>query len=112
MASIAIEPGGATIVHVFTVDLPDQPRLLAMLQAYVDEVIRRMPGFLGASVLRNLDGECGTVVSHWRTMADWEAMLRNAEARRRLNEILAFTKDRYLVHETAAVYAPYLPEAA
>jgi quinol monooxygenase YgiN len=90
---VTIVPTGAgspvTLVNVFTVEPDRQQALVSVLVAATDETIRHLPGFVSASIHRSLDGARVTNYAQWRSIADFEAMLRAPLAQPHLAEAAA-----------------------
>src|SRR4051795_11049848 len=78
-----------TLVNVFTVEPDRQQALVAVLVTATDETIRHLPGFVSASIHRSLDGTRVTNYAQWRSLADFEAMLRAPVAQPHLSEAAA-----------------------
>lgn len=72
---------GAMIVFInrFTVAPDDQPRLIDILTDVTERFVAPMPGFLGSTLHRGIDGTKVTMVAHWESLAAYEAMRADPE---------------------------------
>ncbi len=69
-----------TLVNVFTIDRPNQQKLVTLLQVATEEVMRHLPGFVSANIHKSLDGQRVVNYAQWKTKEDFEAMLQNPKA--------------------------------
>jgi quinol monooxygenase YgiN len=88
-AEISVETPILTLINVFTVDPAKQDDLVALLDRATEQVMRRQPGFISASIHRSVDGTRVTNYAQWRSRADFEAMLSHQEARAHMTEAAA-----------------------
>src|SRR5215472_14022927 len=63
-----------TLINVFTVEPGNQQRLVDLLGEATERSVRHAAGFIAARLQRSLDGTKVTMVSEWRSAADYEAM--------------------------------------
>ncbi|MBB2973302.1 antibiotic biosynthesis monooxygenase family protein [Mesorhizobium sp. RMAD-H1] len=63
-----------TMINVFTVDPPNQQRLLDLLARATDEFVRQAPGFVSSTLHRSIDGSKVAMYAQWRSIEDYEAM--------------------------------------
>ena len=72
--------------------------------------MRQQPGFISANIHRSLDGTKVTNYAQWRSVEDFEAMLKNPAVVPRMEEAAAlaakFGSALYEVVETCAVTPP------
>jgi len=66
-----------TTINVFTVEPPNQQRLVDLLIRATDDFVCKAPGFLSSTLHRGLDGETVTMYAQWRSVEDYEAMRRD-----------------------------------
>jgi quinol monooxygenase YgiN len=71
-----------TFISVFDVDAFDQQELVGLLAEGTEEVMRRRPGFVSASVLASHDGTRVVNYAQWRSQADVKATLADPDAQR------------------------------
>jgi quinol monooxygenase YgiN len=69
-----------TLINVFVVPPADQQRLVDLLFAATEEVMRHQPGFVSANIHASLDGSRVVNYAQWRSVEDFQAMLANPEA--------------------------------
>jgi quinol monooxygenase YgiN len=89
MSQISTRQNLTTLINVFIVDPARQQTLVDVLTRATDETIRRMPGFVSASIHRSIDGTRVTNYAQWRSRDDLEAMLRDPAAQPHLKEATA-----------------------
>jgi heme-degrading monooxygenase HmoA len=70
-----------TLINVFTVDPTKQQELVEVLVEATERTMKRMPGFISASIHKGVDGSRVVNYAQWRSRADFEAMTRNESAR-------------------------------
>lgn len=80
MATIDNRPDVLTLVNVFTVKPENQEQLVQLLIAATEKTMKRLPGFISASIHRSLDGAKVINYAQWRTRQDFEAIKENPEA--------------------------------
>jgi quinol monooxygenase YgiN len=105
-APTTIRPGDPPVafVNVFTVDPDDQGRLLDLLAAFVEETVRRMPGFVSANLHRSLDGTRVVNYAQWESAEALQAMLAHPHARPHLQRITAIGRGDPTVTEVVSVH--------
>jgi len=80
MATIATGQDVVTLVNVFTVSPERQQQLADLLVEATRTVMNQLPGFVSANIHRSLDGTTVVNYAQWRRVADFEAMLQDAQA--------------------------------
>jgi heme-degrading monooxygenase HmoA len=75
-----------TLVNVFTVEPANQERLARLLQEATEHAIKHLLGFISANIHKSLDGTRVVNYAQWRTEEDFEAMFRNPEASKHIQE--------------------------
>lgn len=70
-----IRAGGSqvTLINVFDVAPEHQAELIDLLEAGADQTMRRLPGFISATIHRSLDGTKVVNYMHWESTAAFEA---------------------------------------
>ena len=81
-----------TLINVFTVEPPNQQRLVDLLARATDEFVSRAPGFVSSTLHRSLDGTKVTMYAQWNSVEDYEAMRRDPGPLPFLQEALAIAK--------------------
>jgi len=66
-----------TLVNVFSVRPENQQKLVDMLVEATDKTMKKLPGFLSASIHRSLDGTRVVNYAQWRSKEDFEAMRKS-----------------------------------
>lgn len=85
--TISPEDEVITLINVFTVDPSNQDKLVQLLRNDTLEVMQYFPGWVSASVHASLDGKTVANYAQWKTIADWEAMTKDAVAKERVDNI-------------------------
>lgn len=67
-----------TLLNILTVDSANQAKLLELLQANTDTVIRTLDGWVSTSLIASSDGTRVIIHSQWRDAAAIEAMRADA----------------------------------
>jgi len=80
MATIEKGQHVLTLVNVFTVEREDQDTLVRLLIEATDKTMKRLPGFISASIHKSLDGAKVVNYAQWRSKQDFEAIKENPEA--------------------------------
>jgi quinol monooxygenase YgiN len=80
MATIATDRDVVTLVNVFSVSPERQQQLAELLIEATRAVMNQLPGFVSANIHRSLDGTRVVNYAQWRSVEDFEAMLRDANA--------------------------------
>ena len=80
MATIRKGQDVLTLINVFTVKREDQDKLVRLLADATEQTMKRLPGFVSASIHKSLDGTKVVNYAQWRSKADFEAMQKNPEA--------------------------------
>ena len=78
-----------TLVNVFTVKPDNQQKLVDMLLEATDKTMKKLPGFMSASIHRSLDGTKVVNYAQWRSKNDFDAMRLNPAARPHMEAIAA-----------------------
>ena len=78
-----------TLVNVFTVRPENQQKLVDMLVEATDKTMKKLPGFLSASIHRSLDGTRVVNYAQWRSKTDFDAMRQNPAAQPHMAAVAA-----------------------
>lgn len=81
MATIEEGQNVLTLVNVFTVKPENQQKLVELLIEATEQTMRRLPGFVSASIHNSLDKRKVVNYAQWRRREDFEAMTQNPDAR-------------------------------
>jgi quinol monooxygenase YgiN len=66
-----------TLFNILTVDPANQPQLLELLRANIDNVIRTLDGWVATNLVASADGTRVVIHSQWRDVASVEGMRRD-----------------------------------
>ena len=69
-----------TLINVFTVKQENQDTLVTLLIEATNNTMRRLPGFVSASIHKSLDNTRVVNYAQWRSKDDFDAMRTNPEA--------------------------------
>ncbi|WP_024513067.1 antibiotic biosynthesis monooxygenase family protein [Bradyrhizobium sp. ARR65] len=95
-----------TIINVFTVDPPNQQRLLDLLARATNEFVRRAPGFVSSTLHRSVDGSKVTMHAQWRSIEDDEAMRADPGPLLLFKEALTFARFDPGMYEVVRTFSP------
>ena len=80
MVTITTDNQVLTLINVFTVKPEHQQQLIDILIEADQAIMKRLPGYVSASIHRSLDGTKVTNYARWSNAEALEAMLHNPEA--------------------------------
>src|ERR1700733_2449055 len=69
-----------TLINVFTVEPQNQQELAQTLIDATEQTMKRMPGFISASIHKSFDGHKVVNYAQWKSRADFEAMTKHPGA--------------------------------
>jgi quinol monooxygenase YgiN len=78
-----------TLVNVFTVKPENQHKLVTLLTEATDATMKKLPGFISASIHRSLDGTKVVNYAQWRSKTDFDAMRQNPAAQPHMAAVAA-----------------------
>jgi quinol monooxygenase YgiN len=81
MPTIAVGRGLLTLINVFTVKPDDQQRLADVLIDATEQTMKRLPGFVSASIHKSYDGTKVINYAQWRSKKDFEAMMHDPKVK-------------------------------
>jgi quinol monooxygenase YgiN len=88
-----------TLVNIFTVKPEKQAELAELLVRATEETMRKVPGFISASIHRSLDGTKIINYAQWRSQADFAALKDNPKARPHMQAAAALASFEPIVCE-------------
>ncbi|GAB1584507.1 antibiotic biosynthesis monooxygenase [Phyllobacterium phragmitis] len=94
------------MINVFTVDPPNQQRLVDLLARATNEFVRRAPGFVSATLHRSIDGSKVTMHAQWRSIEDYETMRADPEPLPLFKEALTFARFDPGMYEVVRTFSP------
>lgn len=80
MTTISKDSKLVTPINVFTVEPDRQQQLVDLLIQATETSMRYVPGFVSANIHRSFDGTKVANYAQWRSVEDFEAMLKNPVA--------------------------------
>ncbi len=95
-----------TFINVFTVAPKDQQRLIDILTAVTQDLVRHQSGFVSSALHKSLDGTRVTMYAQWRSMADYEAMREDPRPEPFFREALSFASFEPQSYEVVATFVP------
>jgi quinol monooxygenase YgiN len=106
MTAISKNARLVTFINVFTVEPPNQQRLVELLTRVTDTSVRHAPGFVSATLHRSVDGTKVTMYAQWRTIDDYEAMRKDPTPLPYLQEALTIARFEPGMYEVVETFAP------
>lgn len=103
-AAIAAAAPILTLVNVLEVPRERQSELVAILETATAEVMRRLPGFISASIHRSLDGTRVATYAQWRSIEDFERMLANPAAQAHIRDATAIATAAPFLYRVSSVH--------
>ncbi len=95
-----------TLINVFTVEPPNQQRLVELLTHATDGSVNRAPGFISSTLHRSMDGTKVTMYAQWRSAEDYQAMRQDPGPRPLLEEALTIAKFEPGMYEIVGTFWP------
>lgn len=102
--TIAQDAPVITLINVFEVPQARQEALIELLERATVEVMRHQPGFVAANIHRGLDGRHVANYAQWRTLEDFQRMLKNPAAQVHMNEASAMANAAPILYQVASVH--------
>lgn len=95
-----------TLINVFTVEPPNQQRLVDLLIRATDEFVSRAQGFVSSTLHRSLDGTKVTMYAQWNSVDDYDTMRRDPGPLPLFREALAIATFDPGMYETVRTFSP------
>src|ERR1700749_2982375 len=105
MPFISTENKMLTLINVFTVDPKNQQQLVDLLILATADV-RKIPGFISASLHKSIDGTKVTMYAQWKSVEDYQNMRSNPTASPYLEKALAIAKFEPGMYEVVETFLP------
>lgn len=102
--TIATDQPVATLINVFETDGETQQRLVDLLVEATEQVMRHVPGFVSANIHASIDGTRVVNYAQWRTVEDFESMLRDPVAREHMAAAGALARAEPRMHTVVSVH--------
>jgi len=106
MTTISKDNKILTLINVFTVDPANQQKLVELLTLATDTSVRKIQGFISASLHRSIDGTKVTMYAQWRSLEDYQKMRNNPNASPYLIQALAISKFDPGMYEVVETFLP------
>ena len=88
MITIDVKKNYFTLINVFTVDRPNQQKLVNLLTQATDGRVSKVPGFIAAALHQSIDGTKVTIYAQWESQEHYQQMRSNPQASANLDEAL------------------------
>ena len=105
MSTISKDAKLVTLINIFTVDPDKQQQLLDMLGEATTKTMQHVPGFISANLHRSLDGTKVVNYAQWRSVEDFQAMMKNPAARPHMEAIAALAKFEPALYEVTETFS-------
>ena len=76
-----------TLINTFTVEPDQQQAVVDSLTEVTERLMQHLPGFIGSSVHKSLDGRHVANYVQWESGADFQAMFQNPDATAHMAEV-------------------------
>ncbi len=106
MTTISVENNYLTLINTFKVDPSNQQRLVNLLTRATEESVRKITGFISASLHKSLDATKVTMYAQWRSMEDYQNMRNNPVASPYLEQALEIATFEPGMYEVVKVFLP------
>lgn len=106
MITISEENEYITLINTFTVAPENQQQLIDLLTLATEESVRKITGFISASLHRSLDGTKVTMYAQWRSMEDYQNMRNNPQASPYLEQALKIAGFAPGMYEVVKTFLP------
>ena len=104
MPTIEVDDTFTKVVQ-FEVDPSRQEALIAAIAGEVERWVRHRPGFLSSTLHASLDGHHVLNYAQWRSIEDFEAMMKNPAAAPHMEAIAAFAKYEPALYEVTETFS-------
>jgi len=106
MTTISPENNYLTLINIFKVDQANQDKLVELLTLATEKNVRKIQGFISASLHRSIDGTKVTMYAQWKSMEDYQNMRNNPVASPYLEQALEFATFEPGMYEVVATFLP------
>ena len=76
-----------TLINTFTTEPEKQQAIVDSLTEVTERLMQHLPGFLGSSIHKSLDGKHVANYVQWESDADFQAMFQNPDAAAHMAEV-------------------------
>jgi hypothetical protein len=95
-----------TLINVFTVEPPNQQRLVDPLTRATTDFVCKAHDFIASTLHRSLDGAKVTMYAQWNSVEDYEAMRRDPGPLLLFQEALTIATFDPSMYETVCTFSP------
>ncbi len=88
MPTISSNNKFVTLINTFTIKPERQSEVIQLLQQATEEVMKKLPGFISATIHKSLDGTKVANYAQWRSLEDFQAIFQNSEATAHMQQIM------------------------
>ncbi len=92
MTTISKDNKFITLINIFTVEPAKQQELVDLLIHATKTSMCHIPGFISANLHRSIDGTKVANYAQWRSVEDFQAMLKNPTALPHMQQAAALAK--------------------
>jgi heme-degrading monooxygenase HmoA len=104
MTTISKDNKLVTLINVFTVEPGKQQELVALLIHATESSMCHVPGFISANIHRSLDGTKVANYAQWRSVEDFQSMLKNPAALPHMQQAAALAKFEHGLYEVVETH--------
>lgn len=95
-----------TLINIFTVNPANQQQLIDLLRKATDGSVRKIKGFVSASLHRSIDGTKVTMYAQWKSVEDYQNMRSNSTASPFLEQALKIATFEMGMYEVVDTFLP------
>jgi quinol monooxygenase YgiN len=106
MTIISVENNYLTFINTFKVDPLNQQKLIDLLILATEGSVRKVTGFISASLHKSIDGTKVTMYAQWRSLEDYQNMRNNPVASPYLDQALEIATFEPGMYEVVKTFLP------
>ncbi|MBV8886743.1 MAG: antibiotic biosynthesis monooxygenase [Chroococcidiopsidaceae cyanobacterium CP_BM_RX_35] len=106
VTTISKEADIVTLINVFEVEPENQQLLVDLLIEATEETMHKLPGFISANIHKSRDGKWVTNYAQWRSVEDFQAIFKNAQALSHMPAIGKIAKSEPVLYEVCYTKNP------
>ncbi len=93
-----------TLINVFKVEPANQEKLVQLLRKSTEEAMGTLSGWVSANIHASLDGKTVVNYAQWKSKEHFEAMLKNPEAKKYVDQLNKLATSDPHLYKVEAVY--------
>ncbi len=101
MPAIAKNNEVTTVIIIFAVEPAKQQELVDTIIEFLETTVKQQPGFVSSSIYKSIDGVRVMNYAQWKTQADYQAFVQNAEVQAQGKNLSNFQLHEAHVYEIA-----------